>query len=106
MTESTATDKEAYSKHSASASGSASGCVADEATRRYYLEAMGIQCWQSLQPVQENTQDGVPGEMLAEDGASVEAAAEVAIEGGAVSYTHLTLPTMRLRCRSRWSPCH
>ena len=23
-----------------------------------------------------------------------------------VSYTHLTLPTMRLRCRSRWSPCH
>ena len=25
---------------------------------------------------------------------------------GAVSYTHLTLPTMRLRCRSRWSPYH
>ena len=25
---------------------------------------------------------------------------------GAVSYTHLTLPTMRLRCRSRWSPSH
>ena len=24
----------------------------------------------------------------------------------AVSYTHLTLPTMRLRCRSRWSPYH
>ena len=24
----------------------------------------------------------------------------------AVSYTHLTLPTMRLRCRSRWSPSH
>ena len=24
----------------------------------------------------------------------------------AVSYTHLTLPTMRLRCRSRWSPAH
>ena len=23
-----------------------------------------------------------------------------------VSYTHLTLPTMRLRCRSRWSPYH
>ena len=23
-----------------------------------------------------------------------------------VSYTHLTLPTMRLRCRSRWSPDH
>ena len=24
----------------------------------------------------------------------------------AVSYTHLTLPTTRLRCRSRWSPYH
>ena len=24
----------------------------------------------------------------------------------AVSYTHLTLPTMRLRCSSRWSPDH
>ena len=23
-----------------------------------------------------------------------------------VSYTHLTLPTTRLVCRSRWSPCH
>ena len=25
---------------------------------------------------------------------------------GAVSYTHLTLPTINLRCRSRWSPYH
>ena len=25
---------------------------------------------------------------------------------GAVSYTHLTLPTMIIRCRSRWSPYH
>ena len=24
----------------------------------------------------------------------------------AVSYTHLTLPTIRHRCRSRWSPYH
>ena len=24
----------------------------------------------------------------------------------AVSYTHLTLPTMKCRCRSRWSPYH
>ena len=24
----------------------------------------------------------------------------------AVSYTHLTLPTIRLTCRSRWSPYH
>ena len=23
-----------------------------------------------------------------------------------VSYTHLTLPTIRLKCRSRWSPYH
>ena len=23
-----------------------------------------------------------------------------------VSYTHLTLPTIRHRCRSRWSPYH
>ena len=25
---------------------------------------------------------------------------------GTVSYTHLTLPTMSLVCRSRWSPYH
>ena len=25
---------------------------------------------------------------------------------GAVSYTHLTLPTTIIRCRSRWSPYH
>ena len=25
---------------------------------------------------------------------------------GAVSYTHLTLPTMVYQCRSRWSPYH
>ena len=25
---------------------------------------------------------------------------------GAVSYTHLTLPTSSERCRSRWSPYH
>ena len=25
---------------------------------------------------------------------------------GAVSYTHLTLPTTRTSCRSRWSPYH
>ena len=25
---------------------------------------------------------------------------------GPVSYTHLTLPTMKCRCRSRWSPYH
>ena len=25
---------------------------------------------------------------------------------GPVSYTHLTLPTIRLTCRSRWSPYH
>ena len=24
----------------------------------------------------------------------------------AVSYTHLTLPTITVRCRSRWSPYH
>ena len=37
--------------------------------------------------------------------------AELAIEEAdiiimAVSYTHLTLPTTRLVCRSRWSPYH
>ena len=29
-----------------------------------------------------------------------------AIGAGAVSYTHLTLPTMSTTCRSRWSPGH
>ena len=35
-----------------------------------------------------------------------EAAYRQALEAQPVSYTHLTLPTMRLRCRSRGSPCH
>ena len=28
------------------------------------------------------------------------------VEVGAVSYTHLTLPTNTVTCRSRWSPYH
>ena len=31
---------------------------------------------------------------------------ELTLRTGAVSYTHLTLPTIRHRCRSRWSPYH
>ena len=31
---------------------------------------------------------------------------EVLRHGRAVSYTHLTLPTIQLSCRSRWSPYH
>ena len=30
----------------------------------------------------------------------------LAVTMNAVSYTHLTLPTMKCRCRSRWSPYH
>ena len=32
--------------------------------------------------------------------------AQCALIGGAVSYTHLTLPTNTCSCRSRWSPYH
>ena len=28
------------------------------------------------------------------------------ITSGPVSYTHLTLPTICFKCRSRWSPYH
>ena len=28
------------------------------------------------------------------------------VDQGAVSYTHLTLPTIHVECRSRWSPYH
>ena len=46
-----------------------------------------------------NGGDGLyAGAFLAEDGYSVEAIP--------VSYTHLTLPTIALLCRSRWSPYH
>ena len=31
---------------------------------------------------------------------------DAAPEEKAVSYTHLTLPTIAMRCRSRWSPYH
>ena len=39
-------------------------------------------------------------EMVSTNFPASQAAAE------AVSYTHLTLPTTRLVCRSRWSPYH
>ena len=32
--------------------------------------------------------------------------AEIGAQGDAVSYTHLTLPTRSIKCRSRWSPYH
>ena len=41
------------------------------------------------------------GKLSAEEGARLLAA----LSAGAVSYTHLTLPTTTL-CRSRWSPYH
>jgi len=82
MTESTAADNDAYSKPSAGPSGSASGSVIDEETRRYYLEAMGIQCWQSLQPAQVITQDVAADVVTADAAASVEVAADVAIDRG------------------------
>ena len=28
------------------------------------------------------------------------------VRQGSVSYTHLTLPTRSIKCRSRWSPYH
>ena len=80
MTESTAADKEAYSKSSASTSGSALGCVADEDTRRYYLEAMGIQCWQSLQPVRDITEHAGTDEVPVDDGVPVEPATVAATD--------------------------
>ena len=30
----------------------------------------------------------------------------VTLSSAAVSYTHLTLPTIHVECRSRWSPYH
>ena len=36
----------------------------------------------------------------------VEVSVVDAVTGEPVSYTHLTLPTTRLVCRSRWSPYH
>ena len=39
--------------------------------------------------------------------AAERAAINAPLQGSAaVSYTHLTLPTMKCRCRSRWSPYH
>ena len=32
--------------------------------------------------------------------------ARICISAQPVSYTHLTLPTIHVECRSRWSPCH
>jgi DNA polymerase len=72
MTESTAADKEAYSKPS----GSMSGSVLDEETRRYYLEAMGVQCWQSLQPVRDATAGAVNEHAAVTTAVSGEAAAD------------------------------
>ena len=43
----------------------------------------------------------------AQDNANIMTKVKHAVIGaGAVSYTHLTLPTTSRRCRSRWSPYH
>ena len=49
-----------------------------------------------------------PGTVADGSNVTITAAGTYQISGtlDAVSYTHLTLPTMRLRCRSRWSPDH
>ena len=44
-------------------------------------------------------------EVFVKDGKRVESTHVVEVDEGAVSYTHLTLPTI-LACRSRWSPYH
>ena len=41
------------------ASGNTGANILDENTRLYYLEAMGIQCWQSLQSIREVAEDAV-----------------------------------------------
>ena len=49
------------------------------------------------------------GEVLEQDRAgsrTLEQLAQIAEDSWAVSYTHLTLPTILRSCRSRWSPYH
>lgn len=55
------------------ASGNTEANVLDENTRLYYLEAMGIQCWQPLHSVQ----------VIADDAASVETETEISNPGAA-----------------------
>ena len=60
----------------------------------------------------EDTSANEPGETGADKAESVSAVDKVFTilaamgELGAVSYTHLTLPTNTVTCRSRWSPYH
>ena len=61
---------------------------------------------------EDNTTDreGVDGLLSELDEYAVEQALQI-VEAGegevtAVSYTHLTLPTIHVECRSRWSPDH
>ena len=60
-------DATAESKNAATASANSHGCALDESTRLYYLEAMGIQCWQSLQPVQETMEHAATAEVSVHD---------------------------------------
>ena len=47
-----------------------------------------------------------PGDVLLVRPAEVVPVDGEAIDAGSVSYTHLTLPTIHVECRSRWSPYH
>lgn len=46
-------DATAVPNNASAAPGNNQGCALDESTRLYYLESMGIQCWQSLQSTQQ-----------------------------------------------------
>lgn len=86
MTADTATDTEPRSLPS----GSSTACVLDEDTRRYYLEVMGVQCWQSLEPedvqAEECPAEATPDKALQYNSQPVDSSqAEHAVAEAAVS---------------------
>ena len=66
------------------------------------FEALGAETIMSHEEISSRTKNGLKGNVIYLDFPSVGATENIMT----VSYTHLTLPTTRLVCRSRWSPYH
>lgn len=62
----------------------------DENTRRYYLDAMGIQCWESL-----DAQPGLASSLAENSDGEVSVASEMALETSIQTCTNCTLHTTR-----------
>ena len=92
-----------------SASGVTSGIIAGNTMRSVEPGAGGIgiaSCTDLLVSNNVVVSEAAFGRAIGASGTNTNLIVRDNIQTGSVSYTHLTLPTIHVECRSRWSPYH